>query len=205
MKAKIAVATVSGRAYYWLVNELKAKKIPFISVVPGESIPPHIQVVITTQEEEKLITHPNVVVFDERAGPAIAVSEALRVIQGKQSYEKVVVGVDPGKTTGIAVLADGNVLETAACSSLRKATETIAQMLSRVPALSKTVRVGDGAPSYARELLRLLDRTLPREVLIEVVSEVGTSRGHRRGASDITAAIKIGSRKGSILPRGEVG
>ena len=37
MKTKIAVATVAGKAYFLLINELKERGIDFLSVVPGEA------------------------------------------------------------------------------------------------------------------------------------------------------------------------
>ncbi len=49
MKEKVAVATVQGKAYFLLVNKLKEKNIPFISLVPGESVPVKITLVITTE------------------------------------------------------------------------------------------------------------------------------------------------------------
>jgi len=48
MRTKIAVATVSGRAYYKLVKELKERGLVFLSLVPGEAIPSTIKVVVTT-------------------------------------------------------------------------------------------------------------------------------------------------------------
>ncbi len=57
MKAEIAVATISGKAYYLIVSELKKKNIPFLSLTPDESIPTEIKVVITTEKEKRLINH----------------------------------------------------------------------------------------------------------------------------------------------------
>ena len=48
MKAKVAVATVSGKAYYLIVNELKKANVPFISLTPHEPIPLEIKAVSYT-------------------------------------------------------------------------------------------------------------------------------------------------------------
>ena len=63
-RAKIAVATVSGKAYYKLVNELKNRDIPFLSLVPGDSIPQSIKVVVTTEKEKPLIDHQRILVYE---------------------------------------------------------------------------------------------------------------------------------------------
>ena len=93
MKAKIAVATVSGKAYYLVVNELKERDLPFLSLMPKEPVPQSIKVVITTEKERPSITHPNVLVFNEDTDPANVVNEALRLAEGKKSCERVVVAV----------------------------------------------------------------------------------------------------------------
>ena len=206
MKAKIALATVSGRAYYKLVNEFKRKKLLFWSLKPWDPIPLDAKVVITTNEERHYVTHPNVLIFDYESDPETVVNEAIRFAQGKLSYEKVVIGVDPGKTYGVAVLGDDNVLKTTNCSSLEETISAIVEGLGRVPAMVSLVKVGDGAPAYAKELLHSLDETLPKEVAIEIVSEAGTSRfvnetAHRRELRNMMSAIEIAGRKGQVFPR----
>jgi hypothetical protein len=206
MKAKIALATVSGRAYYKLVNELKRKGLPFLSLKPWDPIPLDIKVVITTKEERHLVAHPNVLIFEYESNPTSIIDEAVLGVQGKRSYEKVVVGVDPGKTYGVAVLGDDNVLETLNCSGSKEAVNVILDDLNRFPATVSVVKVGDGAPAYTKGLLPSLDETLPQETVIEVVSEAGTSRfmnetAHRRGLRDAMSAIEIAGRNGQIFPR----
>ncbi len=206
MKAKIALATVSGRAYYKLVNELKRKGLPFLSLKPWDPIPLNIKVVITTKEERHLVAYPNVLIFEYESNPTSVIDEAVLGVHGKRTYEKVVVGVDPGKTYGVAVLGDDNVLETLNCSSLKETVNVILDDLKRFPATVSMVKVGDGAPAYTKGLLLSLDEILPQETVIEVVSEAGTSRfmnetAHRRGLRDAMSAIEIAGRNGQIFPR----
>lgn len=206
MEAEIAVATVSGKAYYELVNELKGREVPFLSLIPREPVPIGIKVVITTEKERHLITHPNVLIFNDETNPSAVVNEAIRVIQRKKSYEQVVVGVDPGKTFGLAILGDGNVLETVTCSSLEETLNTILKMLDTTPAITNVVKIGNGVPAYTKQLLSLLDEALPEETAMEIVSEAGTSRfereaTHRREAKDVMSAIKISKRRGNVLHR----
>ena len=208
MKAKIAVATVSGKAYYLLVNELKNRGLDFLSLTPQESVPIDIEVVITTAAERHFIKHPQILVYTNETDPAEVVNEAVRTLQGKKSRETIVVGVDPGKTFGLAVLSNGNVLETVTCSSIEETVSTIVNALAKLQAVAHVVKVGNGAPSIAAELLPLLDETLPKSVTIEVVSEAGTSRFvgetlHKRGLRDALSAVKIAERRGQLYQRGK--
>jgi hypothetical protein len=206
MKIKIAVATVSGRAYYELVNELKRKHLPFQSLKPWDPIPLDIKVVLTTKEESQQISHPQTLLFEPGTNPETAVDKAILIVQGKQSYERVVIGVDPGKTYGVALLGDDKVLETQTSSSFEEAATLVMDYVKRFSATTKQVRIGDGPPEYADNLIRLLNRRLPEEVVVEIVGEAGTSRPmnesvNRRGLRDAVSAVEIARRNGKVFPR----
>ncbi|MGQ9538041.1 MAG: hypothetical protein ACUVTE_00420 [Candidatus Bathycorpusculaceae bacterium] len=211
MKAKIAVATVSGKAYYLIVNELKSRDVPFISLTPYESVPIEIRVVITTEEERPLIAHEKVLTLKENADPQALINQALQHIEGKNSYEKVVIGIDPGEVLGLAVLADGKIIKTGNCFSIKETIneiESIIKNLKDVKTSMIVVKVGDGIPEYKEKLLKALDRLLPLNIELESVSEAGTDRyiseaKHRRGLRDIVSAINIARRNGYKYARRE--
>jgi hypothetical protein len=208
-KAKIAVATVSGRAYYELVKELKRKRLPFQSLKPWDPIPLDIKVVITTKEESQQVSHPQVLIFEQGINPEYVVDRTLLIVQGKRSYEKIVVGVDPGKTYGIALLGDDKLLESLTSSSPELAVNLILDYINRFPAAAKAVHVGNGPPKYTKRLIQLLNEKLPKETLIEIVREAGTSHTvgefvNRRGLRDKVSAIEIARRNGKIFARKHV-
>jgi len=209
MKAKIAVVTVSGKAYYLIVNELKTKNIPFISLTPNDPVPIEIKVVITTKKEQHLINHEKILAYEDDTEPTALINEALQIVQGKEYYEKIVIGVDPGEVFGLAVLADGKVIETENCFSGEETLDKIKNILKNLEKTSITsvsVKVGDGVPMYKEKLLQVLDSALPSNVMLESVSEAGTDRylsetKHRRGLRDIVSAIRIAGRNGHIFSR----
>lgn len=207
MKAKVAVATVSGKAYFLVVNELKERNIDFLSIFPGGSVPAEAKVVITTEKEKHLINHEHVLVYDEKTAPNSVVNEAVKILQGKESYEKIVVGVDPGEMFGLAVIADGKVNETCNCFSVQEVVNKIKRVIRDFAVLSTviSVKIGNGVPTY-KTLLETLDAVLPSEVVLEVVSEAGTDRHidanmHRRGLRDIVSATRIAGRAGHFYSR----
>jgi hypothetical protein len=209
MKAKIAVATVSGKAYYLIVKELKRKNIPFISLTPNEPIPIEIKVAITTKEEQHLIGHEKILVYHDGVEPEALVNKALQIVQGKECYEKIVIGVDPGEVFGVAVLADGKVIETGNCFSVEETLDKIKNILRNLEKISITsvsVKIGNGVRVYNEKLLGALDNALPSNVMLESVSEAGTDRylnetKHRRGLRDIVSAIRIAGRNGYTFAR----
>lgn len=206
MKTKIAVATVSGRAYYQLVTELNRKGLPFLSLKPWDPIPLHIKVVLTTKEERHKVTHHQILIFEQESSPESVVDEAILFVQGKQGYEKVVVGVDPGKTCGISILGDTKVLATLTSSNIKDAVHFVVDSLKRFPAEVRVVRVGSGPPEYTQMILNSLDKDVPEETLMEIVSEAGTSRLSNKSVNckvlkDVVSATEIAGRKGRVFPR----
>lgn len=207
MKAKIAVATVQGKPYFLIVNKLKERNIPFISLVPGETVPADVKVVLTTKKEMQKIRHENIVVYSGESELERVVGELMKMLQGKKTYEQIVVGIDPGEVFGLAVVADGKIIETATCFNISDVVARICSMMENVDASSAivTIKVGNGIPTY-KELLVTLDCALPVQVVLEVVSEAGTNRvlsdnKHRRGLRDIASAIRIAGRAGFIYRR----
>jgi hypothetical protein len=209
MKAKIAVATVSGKAYYLIVSELKKKNVPFLSLTPNERIPIEVKVVITTEKERPFIKHEKILTLKEETTPEALINQAMQVAQGKEHYEKIVIGVDPGEVFGLAVLADSKVVETGNCFSIEETSDKIKSILENFktdPVTSILVKIGDGVPEYKDKLLRALDGMLPSNVVLQSVREAGTNRyisesKHRRGLRDIVSAMKIAGRNGHTCTR----
>ncbi len=207
MSVEVAVATVHGKAYFLIVNKLKERGIPFLSLIPGETVPTDIKVVITTQEEKHLVDHGKVLIYDAESAPDSAANKIRKILQGKEAYERIVIGIDPGEVFGLAVIADGKVNETANCFSVIEALTKVKYVLSEVDFASTavTIKIGNGVPTY-KELVEEFDCALPMGVALEVVSEAGTNRPlnhnkHRRGLRDIASAMRIAGRAGHVYPR----
>ena len=208
MRAKVAVATVSGKAYFLLTKELREKNIEFISIVPGEPIPVEVKVVITTQREKVLVNNYRTLVYNPDTDPSTVINEAKRILQGKETYDKIVVGIDPGEVCGLVVISDGKVTETKVCCNVAEVLNEIRILMNDIGFRSTavSVRVGNGVPIH-RDLLEILDSELPGSAVLEVVSEAGTNRpsvAHRRGLRDIASAIQIAGRVGHVYPRRNV-
>ncbi|MCJ7793604.1 hypothetical protein MUP42_01585 [Candidatus Bathyarchaeota archaeon] len=205
MKEKVAVATVEGKAYFLIVNELREQNISFISLVPGEPVPAEVKVVITTEKEKHLVKHEKILIFNNEGELDNLVNEVKRILQGKEAYEKIVIGIDPGEAIGLAVIADGKVIEEGNCFSTQEVINSIIKTIRNVnfSLTSVSVKIGNGVPVY-KELLEALDDALPPEVALEVVGEAGTNRPLKenkrsRGIRHISSAIQIAGRTGYII------
>ncbi|MBS7644100.1 hypothetical protein KEJ26_05970 [Candidatus Bathyarchaeota archaeon] len=206
MSEQIAIVTLSGRAYYKLVSELKQKHLPFLSLRPTDAIPPNVKVIITTSREH-LLPSKAVVLLYESEDPSEVVNQAVRVLLGKRRFDRVIVGVDPGKTYGVAVVGDEKNLEMTSFSDAETAATWISNFITKIDATQKIVRIGDGAEAHRDRLLSILNKQLPFSIALESVSESGTTRSAkeiftcRRGLRDAASAMKIARRSGQRIER----
>jgi hypothetical protein len=207
MRPRVAVATVQGKAYFLIVSELKQRRIPFLSLMPGDAFRAEIRAVITTPQERHLVSHSKILAYNPETDPEILGIEIMRILQGKETYETVIIGVDPGEVFGIAVVADEFVVDTENCDSVRAVANKIRNTLRTLdPSKTEiTVKIGNGVPIF-KELLDTLDAELQPEVKLEIVGEAGTNRytredKHRRGFRHMASAIQIARRTGYVYPR----
>jgi len=205
MNEKVAVATVRGVAYFHIVNMLKKHDISFVSLVPGALVPSEVEVVITTPEERHLVGFDQVLVFCGVEDLDSLLNATKRLMLGKQAYKRIVIGIDPGGAIGLAVIADGKIIEQETCYSsdqvvfsIQKILKSVNYNLTRV-----TVKIGNGVAVYS-DLLRELDCVLPVQVVLMVVDEAGTNRPlkeHSRSRRHISSAIHIAGRLGNSVHR----
>lgn len=205
MKGKVAVATVQGKSYYLVVNALAQNGISFYSLIPGEHVPTRAKLVITTEEEKARVEYPKIIVFHDESELETMILEIKKVLLGKEVCDKIVVGIDPGEAIGLAVLADGKLIEEGNFYSSRELVNAILKIVRTVNfTVTKVfIKIGNGVPVY-RELLHDLDEVLPAEVNIEVVVEAGTNRpmtAHSRKVRHISSAIRIAARNGRLIAR----
>ncbi|MCL1966150.1 MAG: hypothetical protein FWF66_04965 [Candidatus Bathyarchaeota archaeon] len=205
MRVKVAVVTVQGKAYFHIVNLLKEKDIAFFSLMPNESIPAGVKVVITTPEEQYGIVFDKILTFTCEEELDSLMSQVTISLHGKERYERMVIGVDPGEVTGLIVIADGKVLIEANCLSIQETSNKIKSILKNVnlSATKVRVKIGNGVPAY-RELIGTLDKALDPKIVLDVVSEVGTNlpiSKRSRSLRHIISATRISTRVGCIYQR----
>jgi transcriptional accessory protein Tex/SPT6 len=207
MKERVAIATVQGKAYFLIVNKLREQNISFISLVPGEPVPAKVRLVITTEQEKSLVKHEKILVVQGEDELDNLINEVQKILLGKEAFERIVIGIDPGEATGLAVMADGKVIEEGNCYSTQEVINNITKAIRNVnfSQTAVSVKIGNGVPVY-KELLEALDGALPPQVALEVVSEAGTNKPlkenrHSRGIRHISSAIHIAGRTERIVPR----
>ncbi len=194
------MATSKARAYYALVSRLRRAGLPFSSVLP-DSRSQECDLVLTTAEEAAQ--------FGERVLTLEELDENPGVFKGQlvsclREGDVVLVGVDPGKRTGLAVFYGQTRLAFNTFDSTGAVCARVGAFAKGIPSSRLLIRVGNGNRSMAVKLVDGLRKEVP-EATIEVVDESGTSTGSSKMKGlqrDQVSAAKIAFRKGEVVSHG---
>jgi hypothetical protein len=187
----IGVMTENFSIYYDLVKVLKERKIPFISLSLDDVIPPNVGIIFTTAEERARIYFKHKMTITEKDDITLMIDKALKMIEGKDKFGKLIIGIDPGKRPGVAVLGDGEVLEVYHVDSPEKVVNILKKVLKTYPNQEILIRIGDGAPTHRNRIINgLFNIGHP----MEMVDESNTTQ--KTVQPDIKAAIDIALSSG---------
>ena len=182
--------------YAELAAVLRDRRIPTVSVLPGDRFPESVAVVLTSEGEAERIAHPHVVAVPaegDRTGIWAEVASALSAHDGS---EELFVGIDPGPRPGFSVLEGGVVIAEGVLESPEAAGRLAIHLRRRFPGRAVRYRVGHGDP-LARD--RIVNALLPVRRPVELVDEQGTTPRGARRPRDVAAARAIARMPGRSI------
>ena len=188
MRKVLGILTEDFRLYHDLVAALRARDLAFVTLSFSRRVPETVGAVLTSASEAPRIRSPHVVVVDDVEN---AIARALQVLKGKTEWRELLIGVDPGHEPGVAVLGDGDVLDTRLAPTPEAVRDQIRTALRIFPAKQIRVRVGHGDPTNRNRILNALAGDRLR---VEIVDEAGTT--HRTPQPDLDAAVDIARTPG---------
>jgi len=200
----IGLMTENPRTYYEVLEVLREKKLKFVSLEFGESIPVNVGAVITTEGEKDNVPFDRIVVDVD---PDEAVWRAQKMLAGDISVKELLLGIDPGCTPGIAAVGDGAVLVRALATSPESVADHVRKIVDEYPAAKTIVRVGNGDRTNRN---RIFNSLWDSGYCLEIVDERNTTTNS--ATPDEDAAVEIAmtpgyrpSKKQKIEPRpGEI-
>jgi hypothetical protein len=203
---RLAVLTSDFSLYHDLVKHLREHQVPFASLSFGEAPGPDIGVILTGWRDTLRADLPKgipvlgvPVGIDGHEDVAAAVLQAQRVLEGVPGYNELVIGIDPGKRPGFAVLGDGRLLQTAQVFRIDEAVPLLRKLIDHYPADAYVVRLGHGSPRERDHILRGFEAIDRQDVRLQLVDETGTTLppGRRKHLpSDVAAAVEIARTPG---------
>lgn len=187
----IAVMTENFSVYYDLVKALKERKTPFTSLSFNDRIPANIGLIITSPQDSERIKFQPTLIITEHDDVTLMIDKALKIIEGKAKFASLIVGIDPGKRPGLAVLGDGDILNVFQLASPEEVVKTIKQVQKTYPDQEILIRIGHGAPTQRN---RIINSIFNIGFQMELVDESHTTQ--KTVQPDIKAAIDIALSKG---------
>jgi hypothetical protein len=168
-----------------LAGFLRERRLPTVSLLPGQRIPESVAVVLTSPDEADLISHPRVLVVAEN-GDRRALAAALEhAIELGAPDGDLVVGIDPGPRPGYAVFAGTTCIAEGILEAPEAASAFASQLRHRFGSRHVLFRVGSGDPPSRN---RIVNTLLAHHRSVELVDEQGTTpRGHRRPRDALAA------------------
>lgn len=161
----IVVICVNARNYFKVVNLLKEHDVKFKTSTREllDSIP---DVIITDTNFENLNQCQVLSVRKKVIKSPILLLEICRVILGKKQLDQIILGIDPGKETGIVLLSDGVLVLKRVVHDITQAVSLIREIIELAKFRELIVKIGI-SPSYQGIVHQLL-KSLPKSEKMEV-------------------------------------
>jgi hypothetical protein len=198
---RICVGTSKSRTYYALVSRLRRAGLPFSSILPDSDFR-ECGLVLTSADEAWQFGERALALEDLAENPGIFKGQIVSRLMGNEDV--ILVGVDPGKRTGLAIFYGQTKLAFNTFDSSGAVFSRVGAFAREVPSSRLLVRVGNGNRSMAAKMVDGLRKEVP-SATIEVVDESGTSTRSPRMKGvqrDQVSAAKIAFRKGEVVSRG---
>lgn len=185
--------------YHSIIEEARARKLNILVLNPEEPIPPHVGVIITTEAEAVGIDFSRDMIIIADSRPQATLDKARSMLFG-EDFEQVIIGIDPGKYPGIAVLGNRKTISVHHVS-VGDVCPLIKRIMREFDNRKIIVRIGHGARLIRSQLVNII---LDLGLQVEMVDETGTTprlgKGvHGQVVSDIIAAINIALIPGNIV------
>ncbi|MEA2070837.1 MAG: hypothetical protein U9O98_06045 [Asgard group archaeon] len=175
----ISLATMDFRLCHLIRERLTKNGFAVEHILPGSSPSKDSVLVVTTKTDEKQyeLDYRKKVVLTPLDTKSIdkAYSKILLGIEGKKIWESLIIGIDPGLSIGVAIVADSFLRSHLETRSMQKAINFIRKSLKNISAKMKIVRVGSTGGYRRILLLNEILNILPKNVKLETVDELNTT------------------------------
>jgi hypothetical protein len=192
------------RLYHELVSHLKAREMQFISLSVRDDIPPNVGVIIVSENLASEVNFGKKVVCRSWKDVEFSVNKALQLLKGKDVFGEIVIGIDPGAKPGIAILGDGELLNSIIAKSPEDVLEVVRKAIETYPFEVFKVKIGHGDKVNRN---RIINSLVGDGFSIEVVDEERTTKDARIGIKpktrdkriDAIAALHIAQGNGEVV------
>ena len=174
----VTIATQNFRFLYNLKEILSdIKEIKTNHILPSEPVPKDSDVIITTEIEKNLIANSKNVFIPKTFNVYYLYSNICLIKNEKEAFEDIIIGIDPGETSGIAVIANKTIILRAA--EFYNTTDIIREIISvffNIETENFVIKIGSGGGETKLEIIKKLDKVFHGKIPIRIIKEDFTSK-----------------------------
>ncbi len=197
---RVTIATKNFRFLYIVENILsKINEIKTNHILPEEFMDDNSDVIITTEIEKNSIRSKKIFI-PKAFNHYNLFSNIFLIANNRKKFGEVVVGIDPGKTIGFAVIGEGkNILGVGEFFTAVDAVKEVITIFFNIETDTFKVNIGRGGGKTKEEIIKRLISIFHEKVPVNVINEDFTSQNKNRLAEvryskNISAALNIASR-----------
>jgi hypothetical protein len=199
----IGIYTKDFRLYHDLVQTLKKRNLSYVSLTSLQHTPNRIGVILTSHAALHEVNKPKVVAADAYDTIDHAIDKALHLLIGKELYQTIHIGIDPGEKPGIAIVGDDILILKTQVKTPENVVKNVNRFIKEYPAHEYFIRIGHGSLLIRN---RIINSLIPLQIPIEIVDESKTTssqqtqRAHRDKEAAAAIAMISGGRVQRKLP-----
>lgn len=177
-----------------VLSDIKDLKIEH--VIPSQSLPRKTDIVITTQAERKYIDFDKVFI-PKAFNRSYLYSNIYLIANGKKKFQQVNIGIDPGKRTGFAVLANNSIiLKTGEYETALEVVKAVIEVYFNIEAEQFKIKIGNKGGTIGEEIRHRINKIFSQKAIMIIVPEKHTTRGKllKEFSKNINSAILIAQK-----------
>ena len=131
----LGVFTRDFSLYHDILKVLKQRGLSYVVLSSPRNVPGRVGVILTSHREVFDIRYHRVVAVDVYDSVDHAVDHAVQILIGKELYNRVFIGIDPGERPGVAVVGDDILLQKMQLLSPEDVLDVVKRFLVEYPAV----------------------------------------------------------------------
>lgn len=174
----VTIVTKNFRFLYTINENLaNIEEVKTNHILPEEKIPEKTQVIITTEAEKKYIIGKQFFI-PKSFNQYYLYSNIYLHATNKNNFDEIIIGIDPGKCTGLAVVAEEKII--LGTGEYYTAVDVVKEVISsffNIETIKFTVKIGAGGGEIRDEIVKRLKGIFHDDkASIKIVSEGFTSK-----------------------------
>lgn len=176
---RVGIYTHDFKFYHDVIIELKNWNLPFFSITDLYSIPADINVILSSTSDTFVL--PGQI---KATNSTEGIRKCLPALLNKDTFNKVIIGIDPGPKPGIAVMADNVLMEAWECPSIGNVKKDVLAVIDNYIYDYIMIKIGNGD----RPNRDLIIKQLKNLATVVIVNEENTSTPHKIHDNALSAA-----------------